>query len=194
MPFVIFVAPFLTPVAVRQIAATADLPDVRLGVISQEPQERLPEHIQHKLAAHWRVDDGWSTSHILGAARALAERDGPIYRLFGAAEHLQVQVAQVREELGFPGIGVETTWNFRDKARMKTLLREADLPCARHWLVNSDADVWRIANEVRLSAGDQAAERSWCRVDLSCRWSRGAPSDPSGARSNDVDRRVRHRR
>lgn len=147
MPFVIFVAPFLTPVAARQIAATADLPDVRLGVISQDPQEHLPQHIQDKLAAHWRVDDGWSTAHILEAARSLAERNEPIYRLFGAAEHLQVQLAEVRAALGLPGIGVEATWNFRDKARMKTLLRNAGLPCARHWLVDSEAEVWRVAAE-----------------------------------------------
>src|SRR5690349_20352466 len=123
MPFVIFVAPFVTPIAIRQIAATASLPDVRLGVISQEPQEKLPQEIQDKLAAHWRVEDGWSTVHILEAAHRLAERNGPIYRLFGAAEHLQVQLAEVRAALGLPGIGVEATWNFRDKARMKTLLR-----------------------------------------------------------------------
>lgn len=147
MPFVIFVAPLLTPVAAGMIAATANLPDVRLAVISQDPLEALAAPIQAKLAAHWRVDDALNTAQLTSAASLLSDRLGPIHRLFGAAEHLQVQLAEVRARLGLPGLSVEAAWNFRNKARMKTLLRAAGLPCARHWLVSSEAEAWQVASE-----------------------------------------------
>ena len=44
-------------------------------------------------------------------------------------------LAQVREALGIPGMDVETARNVRDKSRMKTVLRAAGVPCARHRLV-----------------------------------------------------------
>jgi biotin carboxylase len=43
---------------------------------------------------------------------------------------------------------VEPAHNFRDKSRMKTLLRDHDLPCARHQLVTNDADAWAFAAQV----------------------------------------------
>src|SRR4051794_7202904 len=84
MPFVIFVAPYLTPVAARMIEATAGLPDVHLGVISQEPLEHLAPELRQQIAQHWRIDDGWNTGQIAAAAQLLAGRLGPIHRLFGA--------------------------------------------------------------------------------------------------------------
>src|ERR687885_395546 len=64
-------------------------------------------------------------------------RLGPPDRLFGAYEQLQEPLAQVRERLGLPGLPVQTAVNFRDKARMKEVLRAAGVPCARHALVTS---------------------------------------------------------
>ncbi len=144
MPFAIFVAPFWTESAIRMIEAAAAVPTVRLAVISQEPLEGLPPALAAGLAGHWRVDNSLDTAQLIWAARSLSERLGPIDRLFGAAEHLQVQLAETRAALDIPGLGVEAAWNFRDKARMKTLLREAGLPCARHCLATSEADVWEF--------------------------------------------------
>ena len=61
-------------------------------------------------------------------------------RLLAVLEQLQVPLAQVREHLGIPGMDVLTAGNFRDKAQMKTVLRAAGVPCARHRLARSATD------------------------------------------------------
>jgi biotin carboxylase len=59
---------------------------------------------------------------------------GPISRVFGALEQAQEPIAEARVALGLEGMRVEAARNFRDKARMKDVLRANGLPCARHCL------------------------------------------------------------
>lgn len=148
MLFVIYVAPYFSENARGFIQAVANLPDIRFGLISQEPQEHLPEAVQAKIAAHWRLDDALDTTQLLHAARQFEQHIGKIDRLFGAVEQIQVQLAEVRAQLGIPGMGVEATTNFRDKAQMKQVLRAAGVPCARYRQVNSPQDAWAFAAEI----------------------------------------------
>ena len=55
VPTVVFAAPRFSENASQMIAAAAGLPGVRLGVVSQEPQEQAPPGVRGALAAHWRV-------------------------------------------------------------------------------------------------------------------------------------------
>src|SRR5437763_8353011 len=137
MPTVLFAAPLLSENASRMITATASLPGVRLGVISTEPQERAPEAVRRAIAAHWRVDDVLDPGQLSWAVESLAGRLGKPDRLFGAYEQLQVPLAEVREQFGIAGLPSEAAKNFRDKARMKDVLRTAGVPVARHRLVES---------------------------------------------------------
>jgi carbamoylphosphate synthase large subunit len=57
-------------------------------------------------------------------------------------------MAEVREEMRIPGIDVATARNFRDKDRMKRLLNEAGLPCARHRLVDRAEEAWAFIGEI----------------------------------------------
>jgi phosphoribosylaminoimidazole carboxylase (NCAIR synthetase) len=148
MPFVIVAVPFFFGHAPRLIEAAGSLPNVRLGVISQDPQEMLPASTRACLMAHWRVNDIFDVGQLAHAVEALSQQMGPPYRLFAAAEHLQVPLAQVREHFGIEGIPLEAVQNFRDKARMKAVLRNAGLPCARFGLAGSEVDAWRVADEV----------------------------------------------
>ena len=148
MPTVVFAAPLFSENASRMIAAAAGLPGVRLGVVSQEPQERAPPWVRGALAAHWRVDDVLDAGQLAHAVRMLSRELGPVDRLFGAFEQLQVPLAEVREQLGIAGMRAEVARNFRDKSRMKTLLRAAGVPCARHRLAAGEADAMRFAAEV----------------------------------------------
>ncbi len=148
MPFVIFVAPWFSENATRFIAAIQSVRDVRLAVISQEAQERLAPPLRERLAAHWRVDDVFDPDQLVRAAETLAHHMGPIHRMFAAFEQLQVPVAEARERLGVEGMGAEAARNFRDKSRMKTLLREAGVPCARHALVEDERGLWAFAEQV----------------------------------------------
>jgi hypothetical protein len=148
MPFVVFAAPWFTENASRFIEAIAGVPDVRLAVVTQDRQENLAAHIRDRVAAHWRVEDVFDVGQVVGAARTLSAHFGPIHRLFGTFEQLQVPLAEAREVLGVEGMPVEAAHNFRDKARMKTVLRDAGVPCARHRLVEDEAGAMIFAGEV----------------------------------------------
>ena len=147
MPVALFAAPILSENAARMIAAMVGLSGVRVGVISQAPLEDLPPLVQSQVA-HWRVADVLDPAQLLDAVGQLERRLGHVDRLFGAYEQLQVPLAEVREQRQIAGMGTEAAQNFRDKARMKSLLREAGLPCARHRLVTGQADAMAFAGEM----------------------------------------------
>lgn len=148
MLFVVFVAQMLNESTSRFIEAAASLPGVRLALVSQDPFENLSESARPKILEHRRVENIYDASQIAAAARTLSERHGRIHRLFSSNEMMQLPLAEVREQLGIDGMRAEAARNFRDKARMKTLLREARLPCARHRLVRDEAQAWAFASEI----------------------------------------------
>src|SRR2546423_60965 len=129
------------------IAAIVQLHDVRVGVISQAPLQDLPLPLRSQVA-HWRVADVLDTAQLLDAVEQLEQRLGRMDRLIGAYEQLQVPLAEVRERRGIAGMGLEAARNFRDKARMKSLLRQAGLPCAHHRLVAGQTDATAFAREI----------------------------------------------
>ena len=147
MPVVLFAAPILSENAARMIAAIAGLPDVRTGVISQAPLEDLPPPVRAQVS-HWRVVDVLDTAQLKEAVRQLEARLGPVDRLVAAYEQLQVPLAEVREQRGIAGLPADAARNFRDKARMKSLLRDAGLPCARHRLATSPEEAVGFAREL----------------------------------------------
>jgi biotin carboxylase len=141
--FVVFAAPLLSDNAMRMVEAAATLYGVRLGVITHDPADAL-KHLDGTVA-HWRVTDILNVDQLTWATRELSARHGTVERLFGAYEQLQVPLAMARNALGLPGLSVEAATNFRDKARMKTLLRSNGLPCARHRLASSVEDAAAFA-------------------------------------------------
>ncbi|MEE8138691.1 MAG: ATP-grasp domain-containing protein [Thermoanaerobaculia bacterium] len=169
MPNIVFVAPYYVEATLRFAQAVAETEDVRLGLVSQEPLERLPDRLRSQVAQHWQVDNALDVVHLTGAVEAIASRLGPIDRLLGVLEQLQVPLAETRRRLDIKGMEVETARNFRDKARMKTLLREAGIPCARHRLAETPQEVLRFAEEVGyplvLKPPAGAGARSTYRVD-----------------------------
>jgi hypothetical protein len=171
----VFVAPFHLDTTVRFLRAAAGLPGVRLGVVSQEPAGRLPAGVAGRLAGYRQVGDALD-SRVLAAATADLGRDlgGPPERLFGVLEHLQVPLAEARERLGIEGMPVAAAHNFRDKSRMKDVLRAAGIPCARHRLAASAAEAESFAREVGFplvvkppaGAGAKATHRLEGAADL----------------------------
>lgn len=150
MPFVIFTAPYFTDIAVRFIEALSRLPDIQLGVLSAEPFDRLPRRLLGGIAAYTTIGDVTSTDEIERGALALQAyvKAPSIHRLFGAVELIQEPLAGARERLGVPGMGLATARGFRDKARMKSLLHEAGVPCARHRTARSEHELWTAAEEL----------------------------------------------
>ena len=136
----VFVVPFFMAATLRFVSAAAQLPGVRLSVISHDPAERLPAALRQGLLGHWRIDNCFDPTKVVAATRELTARFGGVDRLFGSLEQLQVPLAEARQALGLPGLTVETANNFRDKNRMKNRLEAAGLPCARHRLAGSAAE------------------------------------------------------
>jgi formate-dependent phosphoribosylglycinamide formyltransferase (GAR transformylase) len=148
VPTVFFAAPLLSDSSSRMVRAIGGLPGVRLGVITQDPFERADDPTRAAMSAHWRVDDVLDPGQLRWAVDGLAARIGAPDRLFGAYEQLQEPLAEERERRGLPGIPAEATRNFRDKARMKEVLRAAGVPCARHGLAESSAEAHAFADAV----------------------------------------------
>ncbi len=148
MTQVVFVAPFAMRTTLRFVEAVAALPGVRMGLLTQEPVERLPEGLRSRLAAHWRLADCLDAQQIADGVRGLAGKIGPVSRLLGTLEQAQVPLARARVALGIEGMGVAAAEAFRDKARMKTILREAGIPCAGHCLAASAQDAAEFAGRV----------------------------------------------
>ncbi len=134
---VIFVAPYFAPTTVQFVRAVCRLPDVRVGLISRDSLDQLSQGVRARLAAHHRIEQPLDPGHILGGVQALERRMGKPDRLLGALEELQVPLGQVRDHLGIEGMGAETASNFRDKSKMKSLLRGAGVPCAHHALAQN---------------------------------------------------------
>lgn len=169
MKNVIFAAPILSENATRTIIATGRIDNVRLGVVTQDPFEKLAEPARALVAQHWRVDDVLDLEQLTWGVKSIGERFGGVDRLFAAYEQLQVPIAQVREQFGIVGMSSEAARNFRDKARMKDLFQEHGLPCARHGRVHAEKDAWDFvaANgyPVVYKPLEGAGARSTYRID-----------------------------
>lgn len=148
MPNVVFAAPILSENASRMIEAVASLKDVRLGVITQDPAEKMWPSLAAQVSAHWRVNDILDSGQLAWAAEELSKRIGRIDTLFGAYEQLQVPLAEVREKLGIEGMQPDVARRFRDKSEMKDVMRAAGVPCAKHALVESADEALAFARKV----------------------------------------------
>ena len=144
---VVFVAPFPLETTMRFARAAAGLDDVRFLGILQEPPRGDDARLFESVVA---VDDGLDPGQLVEAARALERRHGPIHRVLGILEALQVQLGEIRRALGVPGTGPDTADLFRDKARMKDELGRHGLPCARHRLLRSWRDAEAFIAEIGL--------------------------------------------
>jgi biotin carboxylase len=131
----------------RFARATAGLADVRLLGILQEPPRGNDAGMFADVVT---VTDGLDTSQLIAAARVLVRRHGPVHRVLGILEALQVQLGELRRALGVPGTDPDTAERFRDKARMKDELGRHGLPCARHRLLRSWSDAEAVIAEIGL--------------------------------------------
>ncbi len=166
---VIFAAPFFMDATLRFLRGAARLPDTYLTLVSQDPAEKLPQDIRASLAGHWRIDDGLDPQQLADAARRLAAEFGEPVAYIAALEQLQVPLAKAREVLGLEGLSVEAARNFRDKSRMKDVLRANNVPCARHAAVGSAADalafVEKVGFPIVAKPADGAGGKATYRLD-----------------------------
>jgi phosphoribosylaminoimidazole carboxylase (NCAIR synthetase) len=141
---------------------------VQLGLITQEPSDSLPAELRARLHAHYRVPDALDVQQLVTATHAVGKQLGGIDRIIGTLEQLQIQLGQLRDHFGVSGMGEAASRNFRDKARMKDVLRGAGVPCARHRRLTSVAEGWVFAREVGfpmiIKPPDAAAAKGTHRI------------------------------
>jgi hypothetical protein len=148
MANVVFVAPYFLETTLRFVDAASRLPGVRLGLISTDPESKLPPDLRARLAGHFRLDDCLSADELVRAGQAFRHAWGGLSRMIGALEELQVPMADARERLGIEGLSPRAAHNFRDKSRMKDVLRSFGIPCAKHALATSWDEASAFFHEV----------------------------------------------
>jgi len=126
----------------------ADVPDTKIGVLSHEPEDQLPPEVRDRVAGYQRIGDSADARQLADGARALQKQWGRLDRIEGYLEMLQVPIAEARDALGVDGMRAEAAHNFRDKNRMKDVLRKAGVPVARQALVKSGEDARAFVKQV----------------------------------------------
>jgi hypothetical protein len=185
VPVAVFVAPFLLDATLRFVDAAASIPDVRLGLITQDPEDRIPPRLRAKLAAHWRVEDGTAVALIADGTSSIGRHLGRVDRVIGMLEQIQVQLGEVRDNLGIPGMSAHVARNFRDKSRMKDVFTANGVPCARHGVATSADQASSVAAQLGLPvvvkppAG--AGARSTFRIDTPGQLADWLRADPPAA-------------
>ncbi len=144
-----FVAPYAMEATLRFVDSAARLPGVELVLVTQQAEQDLPASTRAALAGHWQVGNALDPDELEGALRGIGQRAGrPVERVIGVLEQLQIPLGQVRDRLGLPGMDEAVSRNFREKSRMKDVLRAAGIPVARHRLAHSAEEARGFAGEV----------------------------------------------
>lgn len=150
---VVFIAPRFLENTNRYTHAFAELAragEIALSLVSADPEDAIPQALRPHVAGHYRIADVMDPAQLTQAVRAIASGVARVDRLVGVLEQLQLPMAEVRDALGIDGIGADIARNFRDKDRMKAVLRAAGVPVARSALVHSARELEQFVAEVGL--------------------------------------------
>ena len=104
MRHVVVVAPFLGASMSHALRCFAALENTRLGVISHEPLQRVPEDIRGRLSGHMQIEDALDPQQLVDATRAFIKEWGRVDGLEGYLEQLQVPIAAARDVLDLDGL------------------------------------------------------------------------------------------
>ena len=174
MPHVVFIAPRFLETTNRYVSGFAALDGVQLSIVSTDPETSIPQALRSKIAGHYRVDQCLDPQALTTAVRAIGRSVGRVDRLAGALEQLQTPMAEVRDTLDIDGIRSDVARNFRDKDRMKDVLRAHGVPVARSALCASAAGLLTFVEQVgfpvilkpRAGVGARATYRITTPADL----------------------------
>jgi hypothetical protein len=148
MTHVVFIAPLFLETTNRYVEGFANIENVTLSVISQDPETSIPRALKPRIAGHYRVKDTLDAEQLTIATRALGKAIGKVDRLVGVLEQLQIPMATVRDTLGIEGINGDVAQNFRDKDKMKDVLRAAGVPVAKSGLATSADALRKFVDQV----------------------------------------------
>lgn len=195
MPHVVFVAPRFLENTNRYVRAFAELDSVVLSVVSMDAAEAIPPSLRPRIAGHYRISDVMDAAQLAQAVRAIGASIGRVDRLAGVLEQLQLPMAEVRDALGIDGLTGEIARNFRDKDRMKEVLRAHGVPVAQSTLARSVSEIRTFIDRVgfpvivkpQAGLGSRATHRIEDERDLA------ALAPPTAAQPLQVEEFVRAR-
>ena len=173
MPHIVLIAPHFLENTNRYLKAFTDLP-ITVSVISNDQETSIPPSMRHRVAGHYKVTNTLDAAQLTEATRAIVKSIGRVDRLAGFLEELQVPLAEVRDAVGIEGLTANVARNFRDKDRMKEVLRAAGVPVARSALATSSAELQKIVEDIgypvivkpRAGLGTRATYRVTDRAEL----------------------------
>jgi formate-dependent phosphoribosylglycinamide formyltransferase (GAR transformylase) len=149
MVHVALVAPHFLENTNRYVNAFARLDGVTLSVISADPQAAMPRELQGRVA-HFQVNDVGDGNELAHAVRQISKGVAQVDRLTGVLEQLQMPLAEARALANVPGMRPEIARRFRDKDRMKEVLRARGVPVAASRLVTSWNELRSFIDDVGL--------------------------------------------
>ena len=94
------------------------------------------------------VADTHDWSQLIEAARALQQQHGALNKIVTTYETLLEPVAKTAEALGIEGMSVATVRRALDKSLLKATFKQAGIATPRSRVVNSDAEAYRLVDEV----------------------------------------------
>src|SRR3990167_4828621 len=97
MPHVTLVAPHFLENTNRYVKAFAELSGLKLSIISEDAEKKLPRELREKVAGHYQVKTVGDPAQLAKALKGLAKGLGPVDRLTGTLEQLQLPMAEARE-------------------------------------------------------------------------------------------------
>ncbi len=137
--------PLEMPAFVRALAASG----ARVHGVGDTHPNGLPEGVGRALASYLHVPGMGDTAEVHARVIAAVRQSGvQVARVEALWEPLTVLAADLRAELGIPGMSAETVVGFRDKAVMRERVRAAGLRVPQTFRVGSRSAAWEAANAI----------------------------------------------
>ena len=160
---IVYVCPRPTGESLRCARAVEQLDGVLLLGICEQPALIEVEPFADLV----RVIDTHDSDQVVGAARTLSERHGPLHQIITAHETLHEPVARANEALGLRGLSVAAVRRSLDKSSLKRILGQAGINVARSELITSGAGARWFVDEAGLPIvlkplGGSGGLATWC--------------------------------
>lgn len=116
--------------------------------VGSRPREQLPASVQQHLAAYLQVPNIMDEAGVLARVVPEVAKIGGVDRVETLWEPLVLLAARLREQLGTPGMHVQTAIGFRDKSVMKARVQQAGLRIPKFAQVSSAAAAIAAAERI----------------------------------------------
>ena len=158
MPTVAFVAPFFLDTTLRFVQATAELPDVRLALMSQDPVERLPDRIRKRFGEEVAFEcskEAWDTGWLHEVRRGVEAMNISGNDIAAIFKYYQIDpgfgaMFDIKCELPSPDLGyvtVERCWVLDKLERLGLVSRTPSTSDRRATTLAASAEGRRVVRD-----------------------------------------------